>query len=90
MKNKLWVEKYRPNTVDGYVFTDDNQKNQVVGWIIGTPIDSNKEIIKVKASQTLGKVLKKFNMSEGAVSGCLRGTRNHHKGYTWTREEQDA
>ena len=33
MKNKLWVEKYRPNTVDGYVFTDDNQKNQVEGWI---------------------------------------------------------
>ena len=33
MKNKLWVEKYRPNTVDGYVFTDDNQKNQVESWI---------------------------------------------------------
>ena len=29
MKNQLWVEKYRPNTVDGYVFTDDNQKSQV-------------------------------------------------------------
>jgi replication factor C small subunit len=33
MKNKLWVEKYRPNTVDGYVFTDDNQKDQVESWI---------------------------------------------------------
>ena len=33
MKNQLWVEKYRPNTVDGYVFTDDNQKSQVTGWI---------------------------------------------------------
>ena len=33
MKYKLWVEKYRPNTVDGYVFTDDNQKNQVESWI---------------------------------------------------------
>ena len=33
MKNQLWVEKYRPNTVDGYVFTDDNQKDQVEGWI---------------------------------------------------------
>ena len=29
MKNKLWVEKYRPNTVDGYVFTDEKQKEQV-------------------------------------------------------------
>ena len=28
MKNQLWVEKYRPKTVDGYVFTDENQKNQ--------------------------------------------------------------
>jgi DNA polymerase III delta prime subunit len=33
MKNQLWVEKYRPNTVDGYVFTDDNQKSQVENWI---------------------------------------------------------
>ena len=33
MKNQLWVEKYRPNTVDGYVFTDNKQKDQVEGWI---------------------------------------------------------
>ena len=33
MKNKLWVEKYRPNTVDGYVFTDEKQKQQVEHWI---------------------------------------------------------
>jgi replication factor C small subunit len=29
----LWVEKYRPKTVDGYVFRDDAQKNQVKTWI---------------------------------------------------------
>ena len=29
----LWVEKYRPNTLQGYVFRDDNQKAQVEGWI---------------------------------------------------------
>jgi DNA polymerase III delta prime subunit len=33
MKNKLWVEKYRPNTVADYVFVDERQKNQVVGWV---------------------------------------------------------
>jgi len=33
MKNNLWVEKYRPNTVDEYVFVDDTQKQQVRGWI---------------------------------------------------------
>lgn len=31
--NTLWVEKYRPNTLDGYVFRDDNQKKQVQQWI---------------------------------------------------------
>jgi DNA polymerase III delta prime subunit len=33
MKNQLWVEKYRPNTVADYVFVDDRQKQQVEGWI---------------------------------------------------------
>jgi len=30
---ELWVEKYRPNTVDGYVFVDDSQREQVQQWI---------------------------------------------------------
>jgi replication factor C small subunit len=30
---ELWVEKYRPNTVDGYVFRDAHQKLQVERWI---------------------------------------------------------
>jgi replication factor C small subunit len=30
---ELWVEKYRPKTVDGYVFRDDAQKKQVTSWI---------------------------------------------------------
>jgi DNA polymerase III delta prime subunit len=30
---ELWVEKYRPNTLDGYVFKDDHQKNQIENWI---------------------------------------------------------
>lgn len=33
MKNSLWVEKYRPNTVQEYVFVDERQKNQVEGWV---------------------------------------------------------
>jgi DNA polymerase III delta prime subunit len=33
MKNKLWVEKYRPNTVSDYVFVDERQKKQVEGWV---------------------------------------------------------
>lgn len=33
MKNKLWVEKYRPTCVDDYVFVDEKQKQQVTSWI---------------------------------------------------------
>ena len=30
---ELWVEKYRPNKVDGYVFVDEAQREQVQAWI---------------------------------------------------------
>lgn len=33
MKNALWVEAYRPNSVNDYVFANDRQKQQVEGWI---------------------------------------------------------
>ena len=30
---QLWVEQYRPDTIDGYVFTDPNQRQTVESWI---------------------------------------------------------
>jgi len=33
MKNALWVERYRPSSVDDYVFVDDRQREQVLSWI---------------------------------------------------------
>jgi len=30
---ELWVEKYRPSKVDGYVWRDENQRKQVESWI---------------------------------------------------------
>ena len=33
MKNQLWVEKYRPNSVGEYVFTDERLKAQVEQWV---------------------------------------------------------
>ena len=30
---ELWTEKYRPNTLDGYVFQNNDQKQQVQKWI---------------------------------------------------------
>jgi replication factor C small subunit len=31
--NELWVEKYRPKTLDGYVWRDENQRKQVESWV---------------------------------------------------------
>jgi len=33
MKNNLWVEKYRPKSVDEYVFVDERQKQTIMQWI---------------------------------------------------------
>ena len=30
---QLWVEAYRPTTIDGYVFVDETQREQVQNWI---------------------------------------------------------
>ena len=30
---QLWVEQYRPKTLDGYVFVDESQREQVASWI---------------------------------------------------------
>lgn len=30
---ELWTEKYRPNTIEGYVFRDERQREQVNGWL---------------------------------------------------------
>ena len=38
MKNQLWVEAYRPHSVNDYVFVDDRQKEQVTGWIANESI----------------------------------------------------
>ena len=35
---ELWTEKYRPNTVENYVFRDQSQKEQVQSWIDGKTI----------------------------------------------------
>lgn len=31
--NDLWVEKHRPKTLDGYVFRDSQQQNQINEWV---------------------------------------------------------
>lgn len=38
MKHSLWVEQYRPNKVEDYVFVDENQKQIVQQWILDKSI----------------------------------------------------
>lgn len=33
MSKVLWTEKYRPKTIDGYVFRDEAQRRQVQSWV---------------------------------------------------------
>jgi DNA polymerase III delta prime subunit len=65
MKN-LWVEQYRPNTVDGYVFRDDEQRAQINKWI------SSKSIphILLSGNPGVGKTtLAKLLINELGVQG---------------------
>jgi len=34
---ELWTEKYRPNTLDGYVFSNEQQKEQLEDWVKRNP-----------------------------------------------------
>ena len=56
--NELWTEKYRPRTINDYVFRDENQKRQVQKWV------EEKDIphlllsgVQGTGKTTLGKVI---------------------------------
>ena len=33
LNNNLWTEKYRPKTIEDYVWINDGQRQQVESWI---------------------------------------------------------
>ena len=67
----LWVEKYRPNTLEGYVFRDDNQKTQETKLIkLSTNMgDITLELFQDKAPETVANFLKYTN--EGKLNGTI-------------------
>jgi len=64
---ELWVEKYRPGTIDGYVFRDGHQKKQIETWI------KDKSIPHLLLSGTAGigkTTLAKILINELEIQDC--------------------
>jgi replication factor C small subunit len=64
---ELWVEKYRPGTIDGYVFRDSHQKKQIETWI------KDKSIPHLLLSGTAGigkTTLAKILVNELEIQDC--------------------
>ena len=58
-KNKLWIEKYRPKTLDDYLFHDNQLKKSVARWIEEDKIIPNLLLSGVQGTgkTTLAKIL---------------------------------
>ena len=64
---ELWVEKWRPKKVDGYVFRDDHQRNQVDSWIK----DKSIPHLLLSGSAGIGKTtLAKILINEIGIEDC--------------------
>jgi DNA polymerase III delta prime subunit len=64
---ELWVEKYRPNTIDGYVFRDEKQRRQIVTWIK----DKSIPHILLSGAAGIGKTtLAKILINELEIDDC--------------------
>lgn len=63
----LWTEKYRPKTIDGYVFRDAHQKSQIENWIK----DKSIPHVLFSGSAGIGKTtMAKILVSEIGIEDC--------------------
>jgi len=63
----LWVEKYRPKTVDGYVFRDEKQRRQIATWVK----DKSIPHILLSGAAGIGKTtLAKILINELEIQDC--------------------
>ena len=64
---QLWVEKFRPKTVDGYVFRDEHQRKQVDLWIKEKSVPH----LLLSGSAGIGKTtLAKILINEIGIEDC--------------------
>jgi DNA polymerase III delta prime subunit len=64
---QLWVEKYRPNTIEGYVFRDEKQRRQIETWIK----DKSIPHLLLSGAAGIGKTtLAKILINELEIDDC--------------------
>ena len=77
---ELWTEKYRPKTIDDYVFRDERLKNQVESWIMNGAIPN----LLLSGTQGIGKTaLATLIFHE--LGECLKRINNE-----WAQSEGEA
>ena len=75
---KLWTEQYRPNTLSGYVFRDQTQKEQIqAGGIILTNDDGRGAGIRPRWGKvySVGRLQKEIKVGEWVLVEHGRWTR---------------
>ena len=87
---ELWVEKYRPDTLDGYVFKDDHQRAQIESWIAEGSIphllfSGNAGVGKTTLAKILIKMLGVQDTDVLSVNASKEGRK-----IDWLRDKLDG
>jgi len=87
---ELWVEKYRPDTLDGYVFKDEHQRSQIESWIAEGSIphllfSGNAGVGKTTLAKILIKMLGVQDTDVLSVNASKEGRK-----IDWLRDKLDG